>query len=274
VIVVVDSVTQLTPDAARAVAVCGSHGGITAVRFAIETGVAGVILNDAGIGKDGAGVDGLDYAEAVGMPAAVVDYRTARIGDGRDTLGAGVISGLNLWARRAGVEVGQTGSQAARWLASAAEPRLTVVAETARSHKAAPAVVDVAARVVALDSASLIDETMRCWVVVTGSHGGTVGGYAVKYPIRGAIFNDAGVGRDQAGVGRLAVLDDEGIPAATVSHESARIGDGLDTYRSGVISHVNRTAVRAGVRVGHTARSAACALAQVATHLSRQVVER
>ena len=39
------------------------------------------------------------------------------------------------------------------------------------------------------------------------------------------ILNDAGVGRDEAGIAALAYLDALGIAAATVSHESCRIGD-------------------------------------------------
>jgi len=42
------------------------------------------------------------------------------------------------------------------------------------------------------------------------------------------ILNDAGVGRDRAGIGGLALLDTIGMSAATLSHRSARIGDGDD----------------------------------------------
>ena len=87
-------------------------------------------------------------------------------------------------------------------------------------------------------------------IVVTGSHGGLLGGRveaALKAPALAAVFNDAGAGIDDAGIGRLAA---RGIAAATVGHETARIGDGLSTWRDGVVSHVNRVAAAAGAEVG------------------------
>ncbi|MBV8777342.1 MAG: hypothetical protein JO258_09120 [Alphaproteobacteria bacterium] len=65
-------------------------------------------------------------------------------------------------------------------------------------------------------------------IVVTGSHGGLLGGKpetALKYDVAGALYNDAGLGIDEAGVSRLPALDRRGIPAATVAASSARIGD-------------------------------------------------
>ena len=66
-------------------------------------------------------------------------------------------------------------------------------------------------------------------IVVTGSHGGLIGAdpkRALKANARLAVFNDAGVGCDEAGITRLAVLDDRGVAAVTVAHTSAKIGDG------------------------------------------------
>ena len=111
-------------------------------------------------------------------------------------------------------------------------------------------------RVVALDSAGWIDERHRGAIVVTGSHGGVVAGRAVKAAVSAAAFNDAGIGKERAGVGRLALLDEMGIPGVTVAHDSARIGDGLDTFASGRISWRNEAARRHGVEVGSSARAA------------------
>jgi hypothetical protein len=44
-------------------------------------------------------------------------------------------------------------------------------------------------------------------VVVSGSHGGTSSGsFALAAPLRLAVFNDAGVGKDEAGIAALAML--------------------------------------------------------------------
>ena len=94
-------------------------------------------------------------------------------------------------------------------------------------------------------------------IVFTGSHGGAVGGVGVRHRVAAAVFNDAGGGKDEAGMSRLPLLDEMGIPAATVSNSSARIGFGDETYERGVLSAVNRTAEVLGVTVGMTSREAA-----------------
>jgi hypothetical protein len=94
-------------------------------------------------------------------------------------------------------------------------------------------------------------------VLCIGSHGGLLGGKAetaLKYDARAAVFNDAGIGIDRAGVSRLAALDRRRIPAATVAAASARIGDGTSTYEDGIISAVNDTAAALGITVGMTAK--------------------
>jgi hypothetical protein len=62
---------------------------------------------------------------------------------------------------------------------------------------------------------------------------GAAGGVGVKAPVAAAFFNDAGVGKDEAGLSRLPLLDRMGIPGMTVSSDSARIGFGDETYRRG-----------------------------------------
>jgi hypothetical protein len=46
------------------------------------------------------------------------------------------------------------------------------------------------------------------------------------------------------------------MPAAAVAAMSARIGDGLSTYREGIISAVNEPARAKGVAVGMAAKDA------------------
>ncbi len=88
-------------------------------------------------------------------------------------------------------------------------------------------------------------------IVVSGSHGGrSAAGYARAVPLALAVFNDAGVGKDQAGIVALDILDAIGMPSVAVGHRSARIGDARDTWDHGVISFVNDAARATGLRAG------------------------
>lgn len=88
-------------------------------------------------------------------------------------------------------------------------------------------------------------------IVVSGSHGGlSAARFALQAHVRVAVFNDAGVGRDGAGIAGLALLQSPGIAACTVSHESARIGEAKSTLEDGVISHANAAATALGARPG------------------------
>jgi hypothetical protein len=64
------------------------------------------------------------------------------------------------------------------------------------------------------------------------------------------FFNDAGIGKDMAGIVGLAMLEQVGVIAAAYSHESARIGDAADGLDNGLLSRVNDSAIRAGLRAG------------------------
>ena len=95
-------------------------------------------------------------------------------------------------------------------------------------------------------------------IVITGSHGGmlaTMPALVLQVDAFAALFNDAGIGMDEAGISRLPALEARGIAGATVAALSARIGDGRSTYADGVISRVNRPAARLGAAPGLPARS-------------------
>lgn len=64
------------------------------------------------------------------------------------------------------------------------------------------------------------------------------------------MFNDAGVGKDEAGIAGLAMLQAEGLAACTVSHTSARIGQAGSTLADGVVSHANTAARALGIATG------------------------
>src|SRR6476646_683366 len=119
------------------------------------------------------------------------------------------------------------------------------------------------ASIVTADSITRIGAEAAGAVVVNASHGGIYAAYlAAKLQAAAAIFNDAGVGRDRAGIGGLDYLQDIGIAAATVGHDTARIGDGADMMARGVITHANGLAASLGVSLGQACRDAATALQQ------------
>jgi len=251
-ILVTDSITRLEAPRGKVI-VAASHGAIYAAYLAAKAAARAVILNDAGVGRDAAGIGGLGYLENFGLPAATIAHDSARIGDGADMLARGRISHANAPARALGVAPGQSCRDAAERLRGAPEFGRTVpdIEETrSRLHAGPPPVW-------AVDSASLVLPEDAGAIVITGSHGGLLGGRpetALKVDARAALYSDAGVGMDEAGISRLPALAARGIAAATVSAASARIGDAKSIYQDGVISHVNAVAAAAGARPGMTAR--------------------
>jgi hypothetical protein len=113
-------------------------------------------------------------------------------------------------------------------------------------------------RVILIDSITQLAAGDDGAIVVSGSHGGTSSGtFALERQLRLVFFNDAGVGKDEAGIAALAMLQARGVAAAAVAHTSARIGDALDAWQHGVISRVNARAHALGLRSGQSARDAA-----------------
>jgi hypothetical protein len=246
-----DSVTKTEAEDAGRVLVTGSHGGLYAANLAARARFRAAIFNDAGIGKERAGIAGLAYLEGLGMAAATVGFETARIGDAGDAWARGTISHVNGLAADLGCACGQDCAEAARHLRAARIPESEPPAleETAHLIASEPG----APRVWALDSASLVGPEHVGQIVLVGSHGALLGGRpeaALKADALAAVYNDAGIGIDEAGVSRLPALDARGIAAATVAAASARIGDGLSTYRDGVLSRVNATAAALGAAPG------------------------
>lgn len=92
-------------------------------------------------------------------------------------------------------------------------------------------------------------------IVVSGSHGGMSSArYALQARPLLAVFNDAGVGRDAAGIAALAFLQDHGIAACTVAHDSARIGEAASTWEHGQVSQTNAAALALGAQPGQALR--------------------
>lgn len=244
--------TTKLPDAAPgAVIVSGSHGGRYPGYAVASAGVRAVILNDAGVGKDGAGIGSLAYLEALGIAAATVSHATCRIGDAQDMMARGTISHANAVAAACGVAAGQPCAEAAELLRGAPLRRVDPPPLGEARSEDAPA--GAVRRIVLLDSAALVEPGDAGQIVVTGSHGGLVGGVpamALRTDAYAAVFNDAGGGADDAGLTRLPALDERGIAAFVVAAASARIGEAASSYRDGVISRANAAARRLGAAPG------------------------
>lgn len=110
-------------------------------------------------------------------------------------------------------------------------------------------------RVIVADTITSIDAADEGAIVVTGSHGGTSAAeFALAVRLALVVFNDAGVGKDAAGIVALDRLQAAGVPAAAVSHLSARIGDAMDAFENGVVSHANEAARTLGMQPGQSLR--------------------
>ena len=268
-ILTADSITRIGAEAKGGVVVNGSHGGIYAAYLAAKLGVAAAIFNDAGGGRDGAGIAGLDYLAELGIPAAAVGHMTARIGDGADMIARGVITHANAPAAALGCRAGLACREAAEALQSVTP----AMREPPPALESAFLLIAEPPAVWALDSASAVGPEHAGTVVVTGSHGGLLGGRpetALKYDATAALYNDAGIGIDEAGVTRLPALDARGIFAATVTAASARIGDARSTYEDGILSRVNARAAGLGGAPGISAREFVAIIRRNAAELGRR----
>lgn len=264
-LMVLDSITRMDASHRGKILVAGSHGGVYAAYLGALGRLRGVVLNDAGIGKDSAGIGGLAYLDEAGIAGATVSYLSARIGDGADMMARGVISHVNEHAAALGCAPEMTCADCAEALRAAPVPDRDPPEKQEsrfllRANPGEPEIWGV-------DSNSLVTPEDATHILITGSHGQLLGDRpetAIKHDVIAALYNDAGCGIDGAGTSRLPVLDSRGIAAATVAHDSARIGDGRSTYEDGVVTHVNETAAGAGAEPGMTAIAAVDRIAAAA----------
>lgn len=257
-ILILDSVTKLPARADHAVAYCASHGGGYSGSLALQAGLRGAILCDAGVGLRQAGIASLGMLEAAGVPAATLGHRTTRIGDGQDGYTRGLVSYVNSVAAALGLKVGDPCHKALDMLAryAPALPFNKAAGQPAKEHRSTVHLPN-GAQAILVDSNSLITQADIGQVVVCGSHGGLLGGdplSAVRFDVRAIVFNDADAGVDLAGLSRLPALEQRGIAAACVSAWTACIGDGQSSYQTGVISALNNTALNSGAVLGMTAQ--------------------
>ncbi|MFC6214407.1 hypothetical protein, partial [Fodinicurvata halophila] len=166
----------------------------------------------------------------------------------------GRISRVNTVAAGLGAAAGQSCREASEAL-TAAPLRQVTPPPIGESRQV---IEGKARRIVMIDSAADVRPEDAGQIVVTGSHGGLVGGEPAKaLQVDGfaGVFNDAGIGMEEAGLGRLPALDQRGIAAFTVAAESARIGEARSSYEDGLVSAVNKHAEDLGARPGMTARA-------------------
>ena len=170
---------------------------------------------------------GIDFLESKGIAAGAVAHVSAMIGEGMDAWENGVISVLNAPAEAMGFRLGEVLQAAACRVADAGLPEV-VFTEAPRHADLRKVPVDgYGERIVLMDSISMIREADSGAAVVSSSHGGAgVGRIRIDASAPGRFpSTTGGIGRNEAGVASLALLDAEGIACGAVGHESARIGD-------------------------------------------------
>jgi hypothetical protein len=256
-VLVADSLSYFEHEAhLEDVAVGASFAGAATAAMAMRPGVKAWIAHEGGPGKDDAGVSGLPLAQRFGIPAAAIATMTAGLSRGM-TLIAGTVSRANEAALALGVRPGQKGGEAAKLMLKAPRGKPCelhgIIDESIHEMEIGPN-----GRIYAVWSFSRVRGEHPNDVFCVASHGGKVmAQYALQARPRGLIANDAGRGLDYSGTDGLEVMDEQRIPAATVSAQSARLGDALSTYRDGIISAANASARAIGVRINMTAREAA-----------------
>jgi hypothetical protein len=233
-----------------------SFAGVPTGAIPLRQGAKAWIAHEAGPGKDNAGIGGLPLAQRFGVPAAAIATMTARLSDGLSLL-TGKVSHANQAAEALGVKPDLSGEEAAHLMLKArpGQPHDVSALVDERTHEVAST---PEGRIYACWSFSRLAGEHASNVFCVASHGAKLMAlYTLRIRPKGLICNDAGMGLDASGIEGLAMLDEHGIASATVSTDSARIGDALSTYRDGIISAVNQVAQAKGVQVAMRATEAA-----------------
>ncbi len=247
---VLNSATAATDAHRGGIVVCGSYAGRYPAYLLARAGLRAMVLSDAGFGLDRAGVAGLEDLDAMGIPGCAIAHASARIGDGEDMLLRGKLSAVNATAAALGCEVGQDCAMAIKRLEKSRPTSVRPDPFPETRHALPSQGLDIWA----LDSIALVRRTDAGAIVVSGSHGGLIGPVrsAVRVDVHAAVFHDAGVGCDKAGLSRLPALDSLGIGGAVVDGQSARIGDARSVWGTGRLSGCNGIARAWGAQVGMT----------------------
>ncbi len=269
--VLLDSLGDLQSDNSCPILVCGSHcgGSRDLARHVKSCHVKAVFLNNAGVGKNQAGIRGLTHYEAENILACAVDHNSAEIGIARDTWESGIISHTSIQAEKAGIHVGDTVKEAVSKISHIvghpsstpilhSSDNLTEVKEESSGKvdlkKQTQIQID-GINITVTDSITFLNENNAGQIVVCGSHGGlSAGEYAQKHHVKAVFFNDAGIGKNNAGIKSLEPLNHAGIIACTVNCMSAEIFNGHDVLENGIISVCNQLAKARNIGEGMLVR--------------------
>lgn len=243
---------------ARDVVVPSSYLGVLPARLMAPHRPRAVIGHDGCIGKDGAGISGLWYLEALGIPAAAAEGMSAELGNGLDLYEAGVISRLNVLAERCGVIEGMPVREAAELLLSNDPGEVTAGTKIRREVMARS---EHDRELVVTDSIVFaLPEDSRN-VLVTAGHTGRSGAtFLIEVAPHGFICSDGGMSKNDAGIAGLAITEEHGLAGACCDAWSAPVGDAFKAYEEGTISAHNGPAGDRGVEVGMSVKDAAMAL--------------
>lgn len=245
----------------RDVVVAASYVGVLPARMMAIHRPRGIVGHDACVGADAAGIAGLWYLEALGIPAVTADGMTAELGNGPDLFEHGIISYLNYPAERVGVRVGMPVAEAARLMRDV-EPTDNEVGnkirrEVLEEHPSGR-------RIVVTDSIVwAYPEDAQRSVLVTAGHTGRSGAkFLIEANPWAFICHDGGRSKNDSGTTGLHTAQEHGLPGACIDGRSAPIGDAFRGYAVGRISVCNDLARDLGVTEGMPVSEAASLLLQ------------
>ena len=240
----------------RDVVVPASYIGVLPARMVAAHMPRGVIGHDACVGKDGAGIAGLWYLEALGVPAATADGMTAELGNGEDLYANGIVKHLNYPAERCGVKEGMSVREAALLMRDN-DPDDNEVGNKIRRE-----IVEThpsGRRTVVTDSIVwAYPEDEGTSVLVTAGHTGRSGAsFLIEANPWGFICHDGGMSKNRSGIKGLDITAERGLAGCTIDGDSAPIGDAFRGYSEGTISALNAPAAERGVEIGMSVADAA-----------------
>ena len=242
----------------RDVVVPSSYLGVLPARLMAPHEPRAVIGHDGCIGKDGAGIAGLWYLEALGIPAAAADGMSAELGNGVDLYETGIISRVNILAERCGVTEGMPVREAADILLDNDPGDVTVGTKIRREVMATSA---SGREIVVTDSIVFALPEDANNVLVTAGHTGRSGAkFLLEVSPHGFICSDGGMSKNNAGIAGLETTEEHGLAGACCDAWSAPVGDAFKAFEEGTISACNGPARDRGVELGMTVRDAAFAL--------------
>jgi len=242
----------------RDVVVPSSYLGVLPARLMAPHRPRAVIGHDGCIGKDGAGIAGLWYLEALGIPSAAAEGMSAELGNGLDLYETGIISRVNILAERCGVTEGMTVKHAAEILIDNDPGDISAGTKIRRESMATS---PEGREIIVTDSIVFALPEDSNNVLVTAGHTGRSGAkFLLEVSPHGFICSDGGMSKNNAGITGLETTEAAGLAGACCDAWSAPVGDAFKAFEEGTISACNGPARDRGVEIGMTVRDAAYAL--------------